>query len=75
MNREFQFNELFKDLPELAESASEEMRSLLKTAMSRMLQDMDLVYQEEIDSLQQMLERAEQRVQQLEETLDKIQSD
>lgn len=74
MNKEFQFSEILKDLPELAESASEEMRSLLKTAMSRMLQDMDLVYQEEIDTLKQMLIRAEQRVQQLEDTLDKIEA-
>lgn len=75
MNNEFQFSELLKDLPEFAESASEEMRNLLKAAISRMLQDMDVVYQEEIDTLKQMLLRAEQRVQQLEEALDKIQSD
>lgn len=74
MNKEFQFSEILKDIPELAESASEEMRSLLKTAMSRMLQDMDLVYQEEIDTLKQMLIRTEQRVQQLEATLDKIEA-
>ena len=74
MNKEFQFSEILKDLPELAESASEEMRSLLKTAMLRMLQDMDLVYQEEIDTLKQMLIRTEQRVQQLEAALDKVEA-
>ena len=75
MNKEFQLSELLKDLPELAESASEEMRNLLKTALSRILEDMDLVYQEEIDTLKQMLVRAEQRVQQLEKALDEIRSE
>ncbi|MBT5330884.1 MAG: accessory factor UbiK family protein [Porticoccaceae bacterium] len=69
MNKEFQINELLQDLPELAESASEEVRNLIKSALSRLLQDMDLAYQEEIDTLKQMLERTEQRVQQLEQAL------
>lgn len=69
MNKEFQINQLLQDLPELAESASEEVRNLIKSALSRLLQDMDLAYQEEIDTLKQMLERTEQRVQQLEQAL------
>lgn len=73
MNKEFQISELLKDLPELAESANEEMRNLLKAAIIRLLKDVDLVYQDEIDTLKQMLLRTEQRVQQLEEALDKIQ--
>jgi|GEM_PF-1769012 BMFP domain-containing protein YqiC len=79
MIKEFQPDETLKDfladLPDIAESASEEVRNLLKAALARLIQDMDLAYQEELDTLKQMLLRAEQRVQQLEEALDKIETD
>lgn len=74
MDREFQLNELLKELPGFAETANEEARNLLKAALSRFIGDMDLAYQEEVDTLKQMLLRTEQRVKQLEETLDEIQN-
>ncbi len=74
MDREFQLNELLKELPGFAETASEEARNLLKAALGRFIADMDLAYQEEVDTLKQMLLRTEQRVKQLEEALDDIQN-
>lgn len=69
MLNDLKIEELLKDLPQLAETANDEMRSLLKTALSKLTQDMDLVYREEIDILKEMLARTEQRVQQLETNL------
>ena len=69
MLNDLKIEELLKDLPQLAEAASDEMRSLLKTALSKLTQDMDLVYREEIDILKEMLARTEKRVQELEDNL------
>lgn len=69
MLNDLKIEELLKDLPQLAETANDEMRSLLKTALSKLMQDMDLVYREEIDILKEMLTRTEQRVEQLEANL------
>lgn len=69
MLNDLKIEELLKDLPQLAETANDEIRSLLKTALSKLTQDMDLVYREEIDILKEMLARTEQRVQQLETNL------
>ena len=40
-----------------------------RQALSKLTQDMDLVYREEIDILKEMLTRTEQRIQQLEANL------
>ena len=69
MLNDLKIEEILKDLPQLAETASDEMRSLLKTALSKLTQDMDLVYREEIDILKEMLARTEKRVQELEDNL------
>ena len=69
MLNDLKIEELLKDLPQLAETANDEIRSLLKTALSKLTQDMDLVYREEIDILKEMLTRTEQRVEQLEANL------
>lgn len=69
MLNDLKIEEILKDLPHFAETANEEMRSLLKTALSKVTQDMDLVYREEIDILKEMLARTEKRVQELEDNL------
>jgi|TARA_B110000305_G_C19148856_1_gene497079 BMFP domain-containing protein YqiC len=72
MTNEFKLDDLIKDLPHLAESANEEVRNIVKAALGRLIQDMDLVYQEEIDTLKQMLARIEARVTHLENSLEKL---
>jgi BMFP domain-containing protein YqiC len=72
MTNEFKLDDLIKDLPYLAESANEEVRNIVKAALGRLIQDMDLVYQEEIDTLKQMLARIEARVTHLENSLEKL---
>jgi|MEHZ01.4.fsa_nt_MEHZ011220882.1_27 BMFP domain-containing protein YqiC len=72
MTNEFKLDDLLKDLPHLAESANEEVRNIVKAALGRLIQDMDLVYQEEIDTLKQMLARTEARVTELENSLEKL---
>lgn len=72
MTKEFKLDDLLKDLPNLAESANEEVRNIIKAALGRLIQDMDLVYQEEIDTLKQMLARTEARVTELESSLEKL---
>ena len=53
----------------MAENASEEMHALVKAALGRALQDMDLAYQEELEILKEMLKRTEARVSDLEKRL------
>lgn len=72
MPKEFRLDELINDLPELAESAKEEIRNALKAALGGLVRDMDLVYQEEIDTLKQMLTRTEARVSELEDALNRF---
>lgn len=67
-------NNLLTDLPEFAESAGDDLRVFLKGGLAGLMQDMDLVHQEDFDNLKQMLLRAEQRVEQLEEALDKMEA-
>ncbi len=74
MTKEFKLDDLLKDLPHLAESANEEIRNIIKAALGRVIQDMDLVYQEEIDTLKQMLSRTETRVTELENSLEELES-
>ena len=69
MLNDLKIEELLEDLPQQAETANDEIRSLPKTALSKLTQDMDLVYREEIDILKEMLTRTEQRVEQLEANL------
>lgn len=72
MTKEFKLDDLLKDIPNLAESANEEVRNIIKAALGRLIQDMDLVYQEEIDTLKQMLARTEARVTELENSLENL---
>jgi len=69
MLKDINIDEILRELPHMAESASEEVRTLVKAALGRALQDMDLAYQEEIDILKEMLNRTEARVSDLEQRL------
>ena len=74
MIKDIKIDEILEGLPHFAESANEEVRNILKASIGKLIQDMDLVYQEEVDILREMLSRTESRVTQLEHALSALES-
>ena len=65
---------ILDDLPQLLAAASEEMKAMAAAALAPISAELDLASQKEMDSLRHLLVRMEQRVSELEATLDRLET-